>query len=83
MLELADRYDSGSYVGNDVRVQVPYSASHKEGRGFMTSIFFILKKEVMHSASPLFSILELMSIFERNHSKWWNIDFDGLVFAIP
>ena len=29
MLELADRYDSGSYVGNDVRVQVPYSAEKK------------------------------------------------------
>ncbi len=30
LLELADRYDSGSYVGNDVRVQVPYSASRNE-----------------------------------------------------
>ncbi len=26
LLELADRHDSGSCVGNDVRVQVPYSA---------------------------------------------------------
>ena len=26
LLELADRHDSDSCVGNDVRVQVPYSA---------------------------------------------------------